>query len=137
MNPRLENVPVYASRPGKVSAEHYNLAQIALKRLGKGGSVRIPLPKLRTLELIIEPDAWIVIDAALNEVPVVAWIEFQARDRALHEPVACTVNHYHVHGGIVRGKVLEAMALILGERLSDIDDTELAKITPLERKPEV
>lgn len=136
MNSRLENIPVYASRAGKVSAEHFNLAHIALKRLGKGNSIRIPLPKLRTLELIIEPDAWIVIDTALNEVPIIAWLDFQTRDRALHEPVSCTVNYYHVHGGIIRGKALEAMALILGERLSNLDDAELAKISPLERKPD-
>lgn len=132
MNSRLENVPVYASRAGSVSAEHFNLARIALKRLG--GNVRIPLPKLRTLELIIEPDAWIVIDTALNEVPILAWLEFETRERALHEPVACKINFYHQHGGIIRAKALEAMALILGERLSELGAPDEAEVRPLDQE---
>lgn len=117
MNPRLQDVPVYESIPVTVSADHYGLARIALKRLPR--PVRMQIPKLRSLDLLIEDDAWMVIDRSLNDVPVLAWLNFDVHDRALHQPVPCRLNLYHAHGKIIVDKVLEAMALLLGEQLAE------------------
>lgn len=117
MRERLDEIPVYEHRQGSVSAEHFNIVTIALKRLER--PIRLELPKLRTLDLLLDDDAWIVVDRNLNDVPVMAWLDFDTRHRAgLHAPVSCTLNFYHIHAPIIIGKVMEAMDLLLGERLT-------------------
>ena len=134
MNPRLQNVPVYETRQSTVPAEHFNLARMALKRLKN--PLRITLPKLRSLDLILEDDAWIVVDRELNDVPVLAWLEFVTKNRALHEPVPCRQNLYHMHGKIIVDKTLDAMALILGELLADAYPEEPGGISVLKDRRE-
>lgn len=113
-------------------AEDYNLVHIALNRLGS--PIRIELPRLRTLDLILEKDAWIVVDRSLNDIPVVAWIDFKVAHReALHEPVACERRTYHTHALLIVDKVIEAMHLILGERLGAISPIEHDKVISIKR----
>ena len=67
---RLDEVPVFEYRDGEIPANHYNHVQVALKRLG--ADLRFPIPRLRHLDLILQKDAWIIVDRVLNDVPVVA-----------------------------------------------------------------
>ena len=71
MYDRLDDVPVYALRQGKVSATHYNHVQLALKRLGDQIRLRIPKPKYP--DLFLQKNAWIIVDRVLNDVPVIAF----------------------------------------------------------------
>ena len=122
----LEGIPIYECNNTHVPAQQFNFVRIALKRLK--GDIHIELPRLRTLELILERDAWVVVDRSLNNIPVLAWTDFQTEHRSnLHEPIPCQLRLYHVHGSIIIDKVIEAMNLILGERLAalqveDVDD---------------
>lgn len=114
---RLDDLPIYEIRDSHIDASHYNLVHIALKRLGK--SLRFELPRLRTLDLILEDDAWAVVDRDLNDIPVIAWVDFQTRHRDnLHEPIRCQQRLYHAHALIIVDKVIEAMHMILGEKLA-------------------
>lgn len=116
MYTRHNEVPVFEYREASVDATYYNHVQTALKRLG--ASIRLALPQLKTLDLILQTDAWIIVDRALNDLPVAAWADFQARDRGgLHEPVRCRVRLYNAHAGMLLTRVLEAMELLLGEQL--------------------
>ena len=118
MKSRLDGVPIYEQHPDVIAAEHYNTVQIALKRLGP--VIRIELPTLRTLDLILEQHDWIVVDRFLNDIPVIAWTDFQNKQRnSLHQPIRYTLKLYHAHAEMIIGKVIEAMNLILGERLAD------------------
>ena len=116
----LDGIPIYELSESTVSAEQYNFVLIALKRLK--GNIRIELPRLRTLDLILEHDAWIVVDRSLNDIPVLAWTGFQVHHRDnLHQAIPCQLRLYHAHGKIIITKVIEAMNLILGERLADME----------------
>lgn len=116
---RLDELPALAIHDSQVKSHLYNLVHIALKRLGK--SLRLELPKLRTLDLILEEDAWVVVDRDLNDIPVIAWLDFQTQHRDnLHEPIQCQRRLYHAHGLVIVDKVIEAMQLLLGERLPDM-----------------
>lgn len=116
MRSRLDDLPVFETRQVNMRAEDYNLVHIALKRLSN--PLRVQLPRLRTLDLILEKDAWVVVDRSLNDIPVIAWIDFKVAHReTLHEPVACERRTYHTHALIIIDKVFEAMHLILGEQL--------------------
>jgi hypothetical protein len=132
MRSRLDDLPVFESRQLSMRAEDYNLVHIALNRLGN--PIRVELPRLRTLDLVLEKDAWIVVDRSLNDIPVVAWIDFKVSHRqTLHEPVACERRTYHTHALLIVDKVIEAMHLILGEKLGEISPTISEQVTPIKR----
>lgn len=131
MKSKLEDLPTFEIRQVTVKAIHYNLAQVALKRLGC--PLRFVLPKLRTLDLHLEKDAWIVVDKSLNDIPVMAWVDFDISERAsLHEDIPCTLKIYHSHAGILITKVIEAMTLLIGEQL-DLPEDTADKIVPLKK----
>ncbi len=130
---RLNEVPVYALRQGMVSATHYNHVQLALKRLGN--EIRLPIPKLKHLDLILQKNAWIIVDRVLNDVPVVAWTDFERAHRDnLHEAIACQIKHYHANAVMIMNRTLEAMELLLGEELIEMLPDELSDVIEFKRK---
>lgn len=134
MSSRLDDIPVYQQSPVTVTAADYNRVQIALKRLD--APVRIPLIGLRTLELLLERDAWIVIDRALNEIPVLAWTDFQVADRdSLHEPVPCVLKMYHAHAMTILDKVISCMEGVLQQRIDKLYEKDLGdKVVPMSKR---
>ncbi len=113
---RHDEVPVYEQREGLLNATFYNHVQVALNRLG--GPLRMAIPGLRTLDLILQRDAWIVVDRALNDLPVAAWSHFhRAESSALHVPVECRIRLYHANAGMILQRVLEQMEGKLTEAL--------------------
>ena len=118
MYTRHNEVPVYEYRDGVLDALYYNHVQVALNRLGE--SLRMSLPRLKTLDLILQRDAWIIVDRAFNDVPIAAWTNFDTQRRsALHAPVHCQIRLFHAHAGVILKRVLEAMELLLGEQLDE------------------
>lgn len=129
---RLDSVPVFEYRDGELPAHYYNDVQVALKRLGE--DLRFAIPRLKHLDLILQKDAWIIVDRVLNDVPVVAWTDFQAAHRnSLHEPIPCQIRLYHMHGPLVMTRTLEAMELILGEMLANHAPSDEANIAPIRK----
>lgn len=114
MYTRHLEVPVYSKFKSSVQAIHYNHVVASLKRACS--DIRLSIPRLRTLDLILQSDAWILVDRSLNDIPVVAWSDFETEGRDnLHQPVSCWVRLFHAHGEMVMVRVLEAMELLLGE----------------------
>ncbi|HFD31611.1 MAG TPA: hypothetical protein ENJ28_02695 [Gammaproteobacteria bacterium] len=106
---------------GKVSAVYYNHVQTGLKRINK--SLRYSIPTLKHLDLILHDDAWIVVDTVLNDMPILAWTDFNVDHREnLHEPIKCNIKFFHYAADMIMNKTLEAMELLLGEEL----DTEIS-----------
>jgi len=131
MKSRIDNLPSFETRHTQVKAIHYNLVQVALKRLGS--PLLFALPKLRNLDLYLEKDVWIVVDKSLNNIPIMAWIDFETSERAsLHEDIPCTLKIYHSHAGILIKKIMEAMTLLIGEQL-DLPDDEQARVLPIKK----
>ena len=102
---RHDEIPQLSSRPGKVSANYYNHVQTALNRLGD--QIRLRILKLKHLDLIIQKDAWIIVDIVLNDVPVAAWTNFEIKGRSsLHVPIQCEVRFFHYAASIVLNRTL-------------------------------
>lgn len=115
---RHNEVPLLSSRQTTISANYYNHVQLALKRLGP--HIRFQIPKLKHLDLILQKDAWIVVDKVFNDVPVIAWTNFQTEHREnLHEPIPCELRTWHAAAAMIRNRTLEAMEVMLGEALGD------------------
>jgi len=129
---RLEDVPVFEFRQGTVDARYFNRVQVALHRLGE--SIRFPIPKLKHLDLILEPQAWIIVDRVLNDIPVAAWTEFETGHREnLHEPIPCRIQLYHANAGLILERTLAAMETLLGEQLSQLlPEDHDSKVIPLQ-----
>ncbi len=113
MYQRHNEVPIYATRDSRVEADQYNHVASALHQHKE---LRLPLPGLRNLALILQRDAWVVVDASLEDLPVLAWCDFQHVRSQLHQPVPCRLRYYHAHAGMLLKRVLEAMVLLLDER---------------------
>lgn len=129
MYTRLDDIPVLELREGQISALYYNHAQVAHKRLG--ASLRFQIPKLRHLDLIVEPNAWIIVDRALNDVPVAAWTDFASQHRTnLHQPITCRIKLYHANAQMILDRTLDAMELLLGEQLTDIENQDDCRVLP-------
>jgi hypothetical protein len=132
MKSYLTDILVYETIITTVSAEHFNLVQIALKRLGS--QIRLELPKLRTLDFLLDEETWIIVDRSLNDIPVMAWLDFETKDRSLHEPLKCTLNLYHAHATIIQPRVIEAMTLLLGEKLAEHEKNGKGSISQLPKE---
>ena len=134
MRSRLDDIPTFEIRQSQLRAQDFNLVRIALKRLG--APIRIELPRLRSLDFIFEKDVWVIVDRALNDIPIVAWLDFaEAMRDNLHEPIACQQRAYHTHAMMIIDKSFEAMHLILGEKLAALDKTDLHDVVAIKRPP--
>jgi len=70
--------------------------------------------------MILESDEWVCADVRQNELPVLAWVDFEDQGRdALHEPVKCRLNYYHFAASKLRLSVLAEMEQVLALRLLD------------------
>lgn len=120
---RHNEVPQLSARAGKVNALYFNHVQTALKH--QGNQIRLKIPKLKHLDLIIQKDAWIIVDMVLNDIPVAAWTRFQAKGRnSLHEPIQCEIRYFHYAASMVLNRTLEAMELMLGELEQNSSDNK-------------
>jgi len=118
MYTRHNEVQQLRSELTEVQAIYYNHVQTALKRLNN--QIRFKIPTLKHLDLILQIDAWIVVDTVLNDMPIIAWSDFKVEHReTLHQPVKCEIRFYHFAADKIMDKTLEAMELVLGEKMAD------------------
>jgi hypothetical protein len=129
---RHNEVPQLSSRAGKMNALYYNHVQTALKQLGN--QIRLKIPKLKHLDLIIQKDAWIIVDNVLNDVPIVAWTSFETKGRdTLHEPIKCEIRFFHYAATMILNRTLEAMELMLGELLQQEIPDKKSNVLPMKK----
>jgi hypothetical protein len=116
MRSRLEALPTYWRGRGEIKAEYFNRARLALLRLGS--PLRLPLPRLRGLDLVLTDDCWVCVDRSLNDVPVIAWLDFASHGRiSLVAPIACELRHYHAHAARLLDTLWDDMLAELDAKL--------------------
>jgi hypothetical protein len=127
---RHDEILILDRWPGNIDANYFNQAQTALKRIKE--QIRFKVPTLNHLDLIVQEDAWIVVDRVLNDVPVVCWTDFQVEGRdSLHEPVPCEIRIYHFAARMILKTTLDAMKSILGQSVSEATDDKAKSVVPL------
>ncbi|WP_455221238.1 hypothetical protein [Kaarinaea lacus] len=118
MYTRLNDIPILELRDSSIDALHFNHVQVALKRINE--SLRYPIPKMKHLDLILEKEAWIIVDRVLNDIAVAAWTDFSVEHREnLHQPIPCKLRLYHANANMILDRTLDAMEMLLGEQLSE------------------
>lgn len=93
--------------PKIIEAPDFNRIRLILGHSTK--PLRLSLPNHRGLEVILDDDAWLVVDTLKGDEPVLAWTAFKRPHTALHEPVHCEVRLYHMHAGLIMGTALDAL----------------------------
>lgn len=116
MYQRLGDLPVLDRYPSRISAAVWNLWR-RYRRHAKREEW-IALEGLPPMSLRLSDREWVVLDASLNDLPILAWGDFQSAGRtALQDPVPCTVRHYHQGASKIRDRVLRLLADELESRL--------------------
>ncbi len=132
---RLKDIPIYSSAQVNIEAEIFNTIRIATQRLAL--PIRLTLPRFQYIDVIIDHDSWACVDRSLNDLPVIAWTEFEITNRsALHLPVSCRISNYHFQSSQVVEGVLSFTKMALERQLTaHITDAassaSLSKISPL------
>ena len=112
MYTRHKEIPAFSAWPSRVEARCFYAVQRALRQ--RGSWLRLPLPDLAKLELILQPNEWIVVDPALCDLPIVAWDGLQPDpDLGLHAPIQCQLSYFHGAAGKVAAKVPGLMEELL------------------------
>jgi len=127
---RLDELPVYETLQVTLDANRYHHAARAVRELGP---LRLPLHGLRELAVVVQADAWVVVDGTLDDLPVMAWSDFVPDPEGpLHRPVRCRLRLFHAHAGLLVERALEALELLLGEALGDPGDAA-GRLLPFRR----
>ena len=100
--------------PGSITAARFNRVRLALHRLEN--PLRIELSGLRSMDFILEDQVWAIVDRNLNDIPVVAWTDFEPRT-TLHQPILCIMRIYHLHADAIIDQALQKLDDILESRL--------------------
>lgn len=136
MSSRLDGIPVYEFKKGEIAGHYYNHVQIALKRIDK--HIRLAIPGLKHLDLILDDEAWIIVDRVHADVPIAAWSDFEVEHRAsLSDPIKCTVRTYHAAADLILKRTLNSMELLIDEELAEKygkDDDKVVEFKPKEDK---
>ncbi len=129
---RHNEVLVLDRHTDQMDAGYFNRAQTALKRARE--QIRFKIPTLNHLDLIVQKDAWIVVDRVLNDMPVVAWTDFKTDGRDnLHEPIPCERRLYHFAARMIVNTTLQAMDTILGQPVAEQNTDKTEKVVPLKK----
>jgi hypothetical protein len=130
MKSRLPELPVLRAMPAQVQAVHYNRVRLALLRVAC--PLRLELPHLRGMDLLLGEDGWICVDRTLNDLPVLAWTDFEARARAaLHTPVRCRLRFYHAHASLIIRTILEDLDAQLEPLLAAAGPSVPGSVSPI------
>lgn len=110
----LRDIPPLRVWPKSIPAEQYNCVQTALRRLG--------LPLRHDLEryglsMVLRKDTWAGMALWDEELPLLAWSDFDRRRSGLDQSVDCRLYIYHARGGVLMGKALDELANGLRSRL--------------------
>ena len=118
---RIADVPYCAQRDAEIDAILYNLWRRA--KLHFSMPLRLPLVDYSGFVMVLEENEWVCVDERQNDLPILAWVEFEDQGRdALHLPVKCKLNYYHFAASKVRAHSLELMQKELENRLQEDDE---------------
>ena len=133
MPSRLDDIPVYEYKTGEIESHYYNHVQIALKRIGK--QIRIEIPGLKHLDLILDQEAWIIVDRVHADVPIAAWSDFDAQKReSLSTPINCTIRTYHQNADLIMQRTLDSMETFIDEELAKGYEPDTDKVINITKK---
>ena len=100
-----------------MDALYYNAVRLALLRINNPLSLH--LASLPGMDIVVDDETWIVSDRSVNDKPLLAWLDFNTRDRnSLITTIPCRINLYRPHSTFMIDKVLEQLYFTINSKLS-------------------
>jgi len=134
MKSKLENLPCYSRNRAKVDASVFNCIKLAQIRQGRGQAhaLRLRLNELRHLDLIIDDETWICVDRDQNDIPILAWLNFNTQHRQdLHKAIECEIYSYHAYAEMIEQRVLKYAVRYLQQLLQQQRPNKTSQLTIL------
>ncbi len=117
MYERLRGLPHLDEYPSRIPASVWNVWRRYW--LHEHRPACFGLEEIPPMSLLLDEREWVLVDSSLYDLPVLTWTDFQDEGRtALHEPVPCTVRHYHQGAAMIRDRALALMSAELEARLA-------------------
>jgi len=106
---RTKDTPIYEQRNDTVDARLFNLWRRA--RIHELLPQRFEEPDTTPgIAIIADISEWVCVNIAANDLPILAWVDFENRERnSLHIPVCCKLNYYHFAASRYRARSLEIL----------------------------
>ena len=115
-----EDYPTLRVMHKTITADDYNRIRIGLSR--EKLPWRIKLTRIRCLQFVLNETAWVCIDECQDDLPIMAWADFNTEQReSLEDPVSCRLHLYHTHAGLVMGNALDALVESIEEHCKNKD----------------
>jgi hypothetical protein len=106
MKSLIRGLQVFEQYSTQLDAGSFNPVRLAMLRSEKL-PLRLPLERLHQIHMIIDKDAWVCIDSAFYDMPLLAWTDFRLDGRdSLIQPVSCELLHYQAHALLLQDKIL-------------------------------
>lgn len=86
-----------------LSAEQYNALRLGILRLG--APLTFDLNDIKGLRCIMDDHAWVFVDRYVDDMPLLAWTNFEARS-ALNAQISCQLRLYHFKADLLVDRAL-------------------------------
>jgi hypothetical protein len=117
----LDKYPILRVMQKTISADYYNKTRIALSR--EKLPWQLDIEQIRCLQCVLDEKAWVCFDESQNNYPILAWTDFHIAQReSLDSPVLCELRLYHIHAGLIMGKVLDAIVQAVDEHYQNMEN---------------
>ncbi len=117
MASHTSDIPSLSVQSKTVEARFYNRVRLALIRLKR--PLRFELAGVGKADILLTEEVWLCVDRSRDDLPLMAWTDFDKNRTALHEPVHCKLRYFHVHAGMLAARVLPVLDKILEARLKE------------------
>ena len=123
-----ERMP-YQVLPTSMQASEFNAIRLGILRLGS--PLVLNVDGIKGLRCVLDDHAWIFMDRFVDDMPLLAWMNFESRD-ALNETIPCELRYYHFKAELLLSNALYALGETINGQLDNkIQAEKLATITQL------
>ena len=118
----------YQVSDAKIGASDFNAIRLGILRLGSPLSFNLDV--IKGLRCVLDDHAWIFMDRFVNDMPLLAWMNFESRG-ALNETIPCELRLYHFKAGLLVDMALDALQDAIDEQLRESKQSEMATVSRL------
>ncbi len=109
MKSLIQGLQVFEENTTSIEPVCFNPVRLAIIRAPQL-PLRLPLERLHQIHMILDRDAWVCIDSAFYDLPLLAWTDFETSGRdSLIEPVTCKILHYQAHALLLQDKIMHLL----------------------------
>ena len=108
-----DRMPYQVLKTG-LRSEDFNKIRLGILRLGS--PLELNFNEVKGLRCILDDHAWIFVDRYVDDMPLLAWMNFGSRS-ALTENISCELRLYHFKADLLVEKALEVTSQTIDKQL--------------------